>query len=152
MSTNLSQFPDWFQSLILLIAAVSILYRHIASLIKLLSAPPVLALLRGIPAVAKKLLRFFQNLLVDPYPYSYVFTRIKRFLAYGSVVHGYLMSAVLFLYFMILVIIVAGYPSHLSVKQYCLALVWCIGCLIMSAATKAQAGKELLKLRGKSPI
>lgn len=140
---NLNLFPQWFQT-VLLVAWGSLLFvLPVQGVIKIIQSKSVLLFLDSIPSLASQCGNFLQNQINDPIKYP----RIERFLQYLMIAQAYLLSLTLFLYFNVILLLLAFTDKHLTLFQHVVILIFCLLCAYMAAVLKTQGNRELLKLR-----
>ncbi|MEF3075801.1 hypothetical protein V2P20_12265 [Methylobacter sp. Wu1] len=140
---NLNLFPHWLQTTLLIAWGGFLFLLPIHGIIKIIQSNSMLSFFRSIPGLASKCGKFLQHQIDDPIK----FPRIERFLQYVMVVQSYLLSFTLFLYFSLILLLLAFTEKQLSLLQHAGILCFCLLCAYMGAVLKTQGSRELLKIR-----
>ncbi len=140
---NITLFPDWIQSVLLVSWGIFLLLIPIFGIVKILQSKSLKTIYRSTPEALKKLGGFLQHQIDDPIK----FPKIEKVSQYIIIFQSYFLAFWFFLYFVLLVLLWGLTDKNLTVFQNIGVLLFGMVCVYMSAVFKTQGSRELLKVR-----
>ena len=141
---HLNAFPEWYRVLLLGVWGGLFVLVPLYSTINILQSPPMLSFFRATPDVLKRIGAFLQYQIDDPIK----FPKIQCAFGYVMVVQSYLMSGLLFVWFLVLVLAWGVTAKKFSMLEHIGIIGFCFICAYWAAVLKTQGSRELLKIRG----
>ncbi len=140
---RLNDFPEWFQTVLLVVRGLFLFMLPFWGVIKILQSQAFKAFFQPLPQLAQTVGIFLNSQIDDPIK----FPRINRVFQWAMIFCFYLLSILLFYCFLALVVSWGIAGSKLPLHQHVLILALSFGCAYMAAVSKTQASRELIKLR-----